>query len=105
MGMKTTNKGNRVNEQIKALLGKRRDRSIAILLGYKEREIDRYLPPEIRMDLRKNVLDQINDFYDLALDVLNSVDSDAVVLNEEYLHRIDQIHKHIVGSEVDATIS
>lgn len=86
-----------MNEQIKALLGKRRDRSIAILLGYKEREVDTYLPPQVRSDLRKNVLDQINDFYDLALDVLNSLDSDAVVLNEEYLKRIDEIHR-IVGS-------
>jgi len=85
-----------VNDQIKALLGKRRDRSIAILLGYKEREVDRYLPSEIRAELRKNVLDQINDFYDLALDVLNSLDGNAVVLNEEYLQRLDDIHRAIV---------
>lgn len=86
-----------MNEQIKDLLARRRDRSIAIFLGYKEREIDHYLPNGLPMELRKHFLDQINDFYDLALDVLNSLDTDAVVLNEEYLQRIDEIHQ-IVGS-------
>lgn len=82
-----------MNEQGKAILAKRRDRSIAIMLGYKERECDQYLPPAIRTELRKVVLDQLNDFYELALDLMNSLDDETVTLNQIYLDRIDKIYE------------
>ena len=84
-----------MNDQVKALLAKRRDRSIAILLGYKERECDEFLPSAVRVELRKVVLDQINDFYELCLDLMASVDNDSVTLNELYLDKIDSIYESI----------
>ncbi len=81
-----------MNDQIKTVLAKRRDRSIAILLGYKERECDYYLPQEARTGLRKAILDQINDFYELSLDLLGSVDDGSVVLNQDYLDKIEKIY-------------
>lgn len=81
------------------VLARRRDRSIAILLGLKEKECDKFLPKDVQSKLRKAVLDQINEFYDLAVDVIRSLDNDEVVLNEEYLSRLelklDRIHAHI----------
>lgn len=75
------------------ILAKRRDRSIAIILGVKERECDRHLPPEARTKLRKVVLDQLNDFHDLCADLIRSLDAGGdVVVNEVYVEKLDAIH-------------
>lgn len=81
---------------ISDLLAKRRDRAISIVLGVKEREADRYLPPDVRQKLRKVVLDQMNDLCDLLTDVARSLDNGDVVLNDIYLQKIDAIHDALV---------
>lgn len=73
--------------QGKDFLGKRRDRAIAIILSYKERECDYYLPDNVSRELRKVVLDQINDICDLAMDLMN----DDIDFNEEFLNKLDEI--------------
>lgn len=78
------------------MLKKRRDRSIATILGVKEREIDPHLPERSRQMLRKVVLDQFNDFYALVMDVASSLDTGEVTLNEIYLEKIDRIHDELV---------
>lgn len=84
------------------ILSRRRDRAIAIVLGVKEREADRHLPPEARQKLRKVVLDQFNDLTDLARDLLQSyADSVPVVMNEVYLERLDQIYDLLVEQQED----
>lgn len=79
------------------ILAKRRDRAIAIVLGVKERECDRHLPPEARTKMRKVVLDQFNDFHDLSMDLIRSLDNGDVVLNELYLEKLDQIYSTLKG--------
>lgn len=79
------------------VLSRRRDRAIAIILGVKERDCDRHLPPEISKKLRKVVLDQLNEFYDLTLDLMRSLDTGEVVLNEHYLRKIDELHKAVIN--------
>lgn len=74
------------------ILAKRRDRAIAIVLGVKERECDRHLPPEARTKMRKVVLDQFNDFHDLSMDLIRSLDNGDVVFNEIYIEKLDQIY-------------
>lgn len=74
------------------ILAKRRDRAIAIVLGVKERECDKHLPPEARQKLRKVVLDQFNDVHDLAMDLVRSLDNGDVVVNELFLERLDAIY-------------
>lgn len=71
----------------KEFLGKRRDRAIAIILSYKERECDDYLPDYVSRELRKVVLDQINDICDLAMDLMN----DDIDFNEEFLNKLDEL--------------
>lgn len=84
------------------ILSRRRDRAIAIVLGVKEREADRHLPPEAQRKLRKVVLDQFNDLTDLARDLLQSyADSVPVVMNEVYLERLDQIYDLLVEQQDD----
>lgn len=74
------------------ILAKRRDRAIAIVLGVKERECDAHLPPEASRKLRKVVLDQLNDFHDLCVDVMRSLDTGDIHLNEVYMQKLDSIH-------------
>lgn len=86
-----------MNEQVKSLLSKRKDRSIAILLGYKERECDTYLPVAVRAELRKKILDQMNDFYELALDLMGSMDDSHIQMNQLFLDKLDSIYEAVSG--------
>lgn len=82
------------NEVLNRALAHRRDRSIAIILGVKERECDDYLPSEVSRKLRKAVLDQVNEFHDFCLDILRSYDDGSgVILNEDYMDRLDEVHE------------
>ena len=71
----------------KEFLGKRRDRAIATILSFKERECDHYLPEDISYDLRKVILDQMNDLVDLAYDLIN----DDIIINDAFLDKLDEI--------------
>lgn len=86
-----------MQEVLNDVIARRRDRAIATLLGVKEREVDRYLPPEVRALLRKAILDQLNDFHSLVVDVMRSLDTGEVVLNDLYMEKIDQLHEVVVG--------
>ena len=76
----------------KAFLGKRRDRAIATLLSFKERDCDQYLPLETSQKLRKEILDQINELCDVAFDLMNVSD---VVWNEDFMDRFDDMFESI----------
>lgn len=89
------------------ILRKRRDRTIAIILGLKEREVDPLLLQEpggqrASNMLRKVILDQINDFYDMSLDVASSGEADAFEFNPEVWGpriegRLNDIHRVVVS--------
>lgn len=76
------------------LVATRGNRASAALLGwiednlYQEYEIDQAM----RGRLRQQVLDQINMFKDLAMDI---VKSETAVLNEVYVQKLDQIHEEL----------
>lgn len=81
------------------VLSKRRDKAIGIVLGVKERECDRFLPAEVSKKMRKVVLDQLNEFCDLCLDVLTSLEANgSVVLNERYIEMLAEVHSAVVGN-------
>lgn len=77
------------------ILAKKRDRAIATILGTKERECDSFLPPDSQRKLRKVVLDQLNDFYDISLDIIKSLNNGQVVINEVYLERVNELHSMV----------
>lgn len=82
------------------LLARRRDRAIAIILRVKEQECDQYLPMDASLKVRKVVLDQMNAFYDVCADVVNSLDNPGVsVLNEHWLQKIDEVYDHVVNGK------
>lgn len=75
-------------------LRRRKDRACAIILSVLDKECpDRFTKER----LRKVILDQLNDYYNATLDVLQSVDTGTVVLNEAYLQRIDELYEALVG--------
>lgn len=78
------------------LLARQRDRSIAIILDYKERACDEHLPPDVSKQLRKVVLDQLNDLTLFCEELLDSMDG-SVVLNDLYLTKIAEIHDAIMS--------
>jgi hypothetical protein len=87
------------------ILKKRRDRTIAIILGLKEREVDPLLLEEpggsrASAMLRKVILDQINDFYDMALDVASSGEAATFEFNPDLWGlrlegRLDELHRAV----------
>lgn len=85
-----------MQQVIADVLARRRDRAIAILLGLKDRECDSYLPRDVSIKLRKAILDQFNEMHDLCVDVMRSLDTGEVVLNEIYLQKLDELHAKIV---------
>lgn len=85
-----------MNAALVDLLNKRRDRTIAVILRVKDQECDHHLPMDSSLKLRKVVLDQINAFADLAVDVITSLeDNSDVVLNEYWLERLNEIHEAV----------
>lgn len=83
---------------VKELIDKRCRRSIASVLGVKEREVDRYLPEETQRMLRKVLIDAFNDLANVCLDVFESFEPTAgtVVVNEMWLERLDAIFAAVV---------
>lgn len=79
------------------LVKKRRDRTIAVILGAKEREIDPFLPADVSSRFRKLILDQINDLVDLCLDT----PGDGFVWNEDFMHLMYEIHAAVVPDAED----
>lgn len=82
-----------MDNQIKNLLAKRKDKCIAIILSVKEGECDRFLDDEASYALRKVVLDQVNDLFDLSVDLMQT----QFVFNEEYLRKIEDIHEVVTN--------
>lgn len=89
------------------ILRKRRDRAIAIVLNVKEREVDPLLSQEgggatASRLLRKVILDQFNDFCDLALDVTSSGEATKFEFNPAVWQRkINDIHKAVTNGTKD----
>lgn len=88
------------------ILKKRRDRAIAIVLSIKEREVDPILNGAdggvaASRALRKVVLDQLNEFCDLALDVAGSGDLGTFEFNPNvWTQKINEIHRVVTSNGV-----
>lgn len=73
---------------VREMLGKRKDRTIAIILSFKEENYDQFVPEDVARNFRKVILDQLNDLYDFSLDLLRSVEGGSATINEEYVVRL-----------------
>lgn len=74
------------------LVANRGNRAVATILTWLERNIYDDLSPEQQTAVRQVVLDNINDYKDLVIDI---VKSDTAYLNEVWLEKLDEIHREI----------
>jgi hypothetical protein len=80
-----------MDDGYRALLGKRKNRTLAIMLSEKEDVVDDYLPEDVSQELRKIILDHVNDFHDFCVDLVESMDH-GVITNQLAIERLDQIY-------------
>jgi hypothetical protein len=74
-------------------LARRRNKAISIILRFKEDNLDESLDDETSAAFRTVVLDQINDFHDVCVDLIGASNG---VVNEIWLDKIEAIHDAVV---------
>lgn len=83
--------------------------TLAAILGYKDREVDPFVPSEVSSGLRTTVLREVNLFAEFVADVARTVAADRLVLNGEWLdqisRKIDEMHDVVTAgaSETNGT--
>lgn len=74
------------------LIANRGNRCVATILTFLEREVWPHLSEEASREARSMVLDQVNGFKDLAIDI---VKSDTAHINDLWLQKLDAIHSEM----------
>lgn len=74
------------------LVGTRGNRCTAAILGWCEDNIKADITERQWQQLRSVVLDQINGFKDLSIDI---VKSDAAIMNQVWVEKLDEIHQEL----------
>ena len=77
------------------LVASRGNRCTATILGWLEENLYKDFPEietQYQKRIRQLVLDNINGFKDLAIDI---VKSDTEILNDEYVNKLGEIHMDI----------
>ena len=89
-----------MNNMAANLVAQRGNRCTATILGYLEEHVyeQHDIPERVQMQVRKVVLDSINQFKDLTIDIVKSGDS---MVNDFWLENLDKIHDAIVGLKED----
>lgn len=80
------------NTGVARLIAIRGNRTTAVILSWLEDNAYSYLPEDVQKEARRLVLDQINGFKDLAIDV---VKADTSMINEVWVEKLDEIQKAI----------
>lgn len=83
---------NNQNTMAANLVATRGNRATAVILSWLEDNVYQYLPEDVQRDTRQMVLDQINIFKDLAIDI---VKSDTAYMNQVWIEKLDEIHEAI----------
>ena len=73
------------------LLDRQKNRSLARILSAN----DELVPASARPQLRKVVLEEVNDFCELAVCLLETVADETSILNEAWLDKLEEIHRAV----------
>ena len=68
-------------------LRKRKDRVLASILSFKDRECNQHLPEDVSSNLRKLILDEVNSFFD----TVSSVIEEDSGINSLYLQKLQDL--------------
>lgn len=85
------------SEEVAELIRRRANRAIKAILTEKERVADDYLDHEDAEELRRTVLNEINDVASLASALVGSIADESREINELYLSMISDIHDRVCG--------
>jgi hypothetical protein len=89
------------DRDVAALIERAKNRAIANFMGWVEREANRHLPADVRRNMRRAFLQEINDLADVAIEAVDAVADPADVVNGEWLERIERriedLHHTIAG--------
>lgn len=81
---------------VERVLEKRKNRVIKKILGTREELID--LPPAEAERFRKMVLDELNGYNELVLDIIGESEAFGIEFNEHALELLSQINEGVNGS-------
>lgn len=76
---------------VRSFLGQRRQRMIATLMGYIEKEVNPQLDERQRRQLRSKVLAAANEYHDSAVDIVAAAADDGSTVNDEALRLIARV--------------
>jgi hypothetical protein len=79
------------DNQLVRLIGERRKRLVATIMGHAEREFFAQLTPQQQREFRNKTLTAIDEFADLMRDVLK-ITSEDVTVNGHALELLEKIH-------------
>ena len=77
----------------KNLLDKRLKRCIKSILNSKERMVDPFVPSDISSQFRTVILDEINSFYSIIIDIIDESSNQEFL---DMLEMIEDIHEKLV---------
>lgn len=84
-----------MQEKVKSIIESRSKRVCRVILDAKDEFCDANMDHEDSMVFRETVLDQVNDFKNLCIQLVEAVDVGAVSVNELWLEKLDEIHKQL----------
>lgn len=85
---------NDANTMAARLIAARGNRCTASILGWMERNVKDDMPDNTWRAMRQTIMEQINGFKDLAIDV---VKSDTAYVNELWIEKLEELHNDIRG--------
>ncbi len=81
------------------LIDRRKRKAIKTILRVKDRVADPHLPSPAAEELRRTVLEEVNDLCDLFVDVIDRVADDRWMINGIVLERIEALHAALVDAD------
>lgn len=87
------------NSQAANFVKLRGNRCTATTMTWLEDNVREYIPDDVWFRMRREILDNINGFKDLAIDV---VKSDVAMINMEYVEHLDEIKKSLRQLRADS---
>lgn len=84
-------------------LARRRDMTIKSILRVKELECDAHLPPHLSQHLRKAVLDAVNEYHEFAVQLMGTLDTDQVRVNQLFIEKLEAIYDYVMEEDAAAS--
>lgn len=89
-------------DPMRKLLWAQRRRAVATILGHAEREVYCYLEPEEQKQFRKKVIEAVDSYHELMLDVLGSTADPYTLIEPDTLQLLADVRDELRKSRDQA---